>query len=118
MRWITAASACLPASTAGAVAADMVTDYRLAFLISRTGILLPQPKFEPGGGENKTRLDFRALDCFADYNIVGILQRCLSVSIWLDSLDRIAGNAIDRDAKERVIAIGESCERQIPGSGP
>jgi hypothetical protein len=39
---------------------------------------------------------------------MGFLHRCLSVSVWLDSLNGIACNAIVCDAKEEVIAVGES----------
>jgi hypothetical protein len=43
---------------------------------------------------------------------VGLLQRCLSVSVWLDSADGFTGDAIDREARQAVIALGESCERR------
>jgi hypothetical protein len=48
---------------------------------------------------------------------MGLLQWRLPVSVWLDSVDGIADNATDREAKAGVIAVGESCERRIPGSG-
>jgi hypothetical protein len=71
MRWITAASACLQASTARLVAADMVTDFRIAFLIGRTGILFPQSKFRPRGGA-KIKPDW----------ISGLLIVLLIATLW------------------------------------
>jgi hypothetical protein len=79
MRWITAAIACeshaarerLPASTVRIVLANTVTVFRVAFLLGRTGILFPQPKFQPRGGV-KIKPDW----------ISGLLIVLLTATVW------------------------------------